>query len=310
MKSVLVTGATGFIGQHALEPLVERGFHVHAVSSKRVVPRVSAVAWHTVDLFEPDSVRALLDTVRPSHLLHFAWSMVPGGSAPAEENLRWVNATLDLARSFAASGGERAVMAGSCAEYDWRYGYCDEQLTPLAPRTHYGVCKNAVRAVCDAYFADSGISFGWGRIFFVYGPHEPLPRLVPSIVSSLKKQQPAKCTHGEQMRDYLHVEDVAGACVALLDTDVRGPVNIASGQPVTLRDIAEHIARRLNAEPLLRMGAVPAAPDDPPMLVADVRRLANDVGWKPRHSLQSGLDHTIGWWMNTSNKAVAVGGSR
>jgi nucleoside-diphosphate-sugar epimerase len=285
---------------------VARGFRVHAVSSKQAPPKISDVAWHAADLLDPHAVRALLETVRPTHLLHFAWSVVPGGEADPESNFRWVQATLDLTRQFAASGGTRTVVAGTCAEYDWRHGYCVEQLTPIAPRSMYGVCKNATRLVCERYFAELGLSFAWGRIFFVYGPHEPLPRFVPSIVTALNKRAVARCTHGEQIRDYLHVEDAAEACVAVLGTDVQGPINIASGQPVRLRDIAGYVARRLKSDNLLKLGAVPAAPDDPPMLVGDVRRLMTDVGWRPRHTMQTGLDHTIAWWMNNLSVAREV----
>jgi nucleoside-diphosphate-sugar epimerase len=298
LNTVLVTGATGFIGRHALAPLVARGFHVHAVSSKRAQPRISDVVWHAADLLDADAARALVETIRPTHLLHFAWSVVPGGGADPEDNFRWVQATLELVRQFAAIGGRRAVVTGSCAEYDWRQGYCVEQLTPVAPRTSYGVCKNATRLVCERYFAELGLSFAWARIFFVYGPHEPLPRFVPSIVTSLNKRTIAQCTHGDQVRDYLHVEDAAEACVAVLDTDVQGPINIASGQPVRLRDMAGYIARRFKSENLLRMGALRPPMDDPPLLVGDVRRLTTDVGWRPRHNMQTGLDHTIAWWMN------------
>ena len=298
MKTVLVTGATGFIGRHALDPLVAREFRVHAVSSKRVTAQGPGITWHVADLCEPDAVRALLASLRPSHLLHFAWSVVPGGAAAAGQNFRWVRATLNLVENFTAVGGTRAVLAGSCAEYDWRFGYCVENLTPLAPRSYYGVCKHAARLSCEGFCEDLGVSLAWARIFFVYGPHEPLPRFVPSIVSALKQRVPAPCTHGAQLRDYLHVRDAADACAALLDSEVRGPVNIASGQPLRLHDMATHIARSLNGEDLLRMGARPAPPDDPPLLVGDVRRLTTEVGWRPRYNMQTGLDDTMAWWMN------------
>jgi nucleoside-diphosphate-sugar epimerase len=304
MKTVLVTGATGFIGRHALNPLAARGFEVHAVSSRPALSNGSSVRWHVADLFDAAGVRSLVETVRPSHLLHFAWAMVPGGEATPVDNLRWVETTLGLVRAFAVAGGARAVVTGSCAEYDWRYGYCVEHLTPLAPRSYYGVCKNAARLACEGYFDELRLSFSWPRIFFVYGPHEPLPRFVPSLLSSLGSRNPARCTHGEQCRDYLHVEDAAEACVAVLDSDVRGPINIASGRPTRLRDMAEYIARRFEAEDLLRMGALPVALNDPPMVVGDVRRLTTDLGWRPRHNMQTGLDHTIAWWTQLRAQAV------
>jgi nucleoside-diphosphate-sugar epimerase len=306
MKTVLVTGATGFIGRHALDPLVARGFHVHGLSSRHGLRECSHVTWHVADLFDPEATRALVATVKPSHLLHFAWSMVPGGAALAPGQFRWVQATLDLLRTFAEVGGTRAVVAGSCAEYDWRYGYCVENLTPLVPRSYYGICKHATRLVSEGYFDERQLSLAWARIFFIYGPHEPLPRFVPSIVSSLSRGAFARCTHGEQRRDYLHVEDVADACVALLDTDVRGPVNVGSGQPLKLRDMAEYVARRMHAEERLQMGVIPVPPDEAPLLVADVRRLTTEVRWQPRYTAHAGLDHTIEWWSRQPRNTPAV----
>ena len=307
MKRVLVTGGTGFIGRHSLDPLIARGYSVHAVSSKDVAAGQPDVVWHRADLFDATAVKALLHTVRPTHLLHFAWSVVPGGMAAPVENFRWVQATLELVRRFEECGGKRAVLAGSCAEYDWRHGYCVEGVTPLVPRSFYGVCKNAAWSVSDAYSREQDLSLAWGRIFFVYGPHEALPRYVPSIMSSLINGDIARCSHGEQLRDYLHVADVAHAFVALLETDVRGAVNIASGQPVRLREIAEHVARRLGRPDLLKLGALPTAPDDPPLLVADVRRLADAVGWRPRHTLATGLDDTIAWWTLRATQVRGLG---
>ena len=135
MRTVLVTGATGFIGRHALDPLVARGFRVHAVTSRPLRTRKSDVTWHRADLLNLDAVSALVASVRPSDLLHFAWSLAPGGSVGPIETLRWVQATLDLVRQFEQHGGTRAVIAGSCAEYDWNHGYCLEDRTPLAPRS-------------------------------------------------------------------------------------------------------------------------------------------------------------------------------
>jgi nucleoside-diphosphate-sugar epimerase len=306
-RRALVTGATGFIGRHVLEPLRACGCDVHAVSSRAIPPGRNGVTWHRANLHDKAAVSAVLTAVEPTDLLHFAWAMVPGGTAGADDQVRWVESTLGLLRGFRACGGHRAVLAGTCAEYDWRHGYCVEGITPLAPRTTYGVCKQALWSVSEAYARELDLSLAWGRIFFVYGPREPLPRFVPSLVSSLIRREAVSCTHGEQIRDYLHVDDVAHAFVALLLSDVRGAVNIASGVPVRLREIAEYASRRLDAASLVKLGALTSPPDDPPLLVADVRRLANDVGWRPRLTLQSGLDDTIDWWAARLEQVGAAG---
>ena len=298
MKRILVTGATGFIGRHSLAPLVDREYEVHAVSS-RTANRVSAgVEWHTADLLDPAAIRELMLRVRPTHLLHFAWHVVPGKwtVADPETNLRWVQASLELLQRFRKVGGTRAVMVGSGTEYDWRYGFCAEGVTPTNPATFYGACKHALQNLVWRFCAEVDLSHAWGRIFFVYGPHEAPTRLAPSVILSLLRGEPARCTHGNQIRDYLHVQDVADAFVLLLESDVEGPVNIASGVPVALKEIVHAIACKLGGTELVRLGAIPARPSDAPLVVADVTRLTSEVGWRPAYDLQSGLDHTISWW--------------
>ena len=149
------------------------------------------------------------------------------------------------------------------------------------------------------------MSHAWARIFFLYGPREHPKRLVSSVIRSLLLGEPARCSHGRQIRDYLHVEDVADALVALLHSEVRGPINIGSGVPVTLRDIVSCIARKLDQAPLVQFGAVPSHPHDSPLVIADVTRLAAELKWRPRYDLDRGLDATIAWWQ--SELQVAAG---
>lgn len=188
-------------------------------------------------------------------------------------------------------------MAGSCAEYDWRYGYCSEQVTPLTPSTLYGSCKHSLQIMLNAFAGQSPeLSTAWGRVFFLYGPHEHPTRLVASVIGSLLKNEPARCSHGNQIRDFLHVRDVADAFTALLDADIGGPVNIGSGQPIAVKEIVHKIASRIGRPGLARLGALPAAPNESPLVVADTRRLSEEVGWTPRYDLNGGLQQTISWW--------------
>ncbi|MEK6299784.1 MAG: NAD(P)-dependent oxidoreductase [Acidobacteriota bacterium] len=303
MKRVLLTGATGFIGRHCIAPLLESGYEVHAVSSKAQEERAlhanqefRDVRWHKANLLDSAQVTSLVGEVKPTHLLHFAWYTVPGYYWTSLENLRWVQASLDLLQAFAVHGGQRVVIAGTCAEYDWKYGYCSEQRTPLSPATLYGACKHSLQIMLEAFATQARLSAGWGRIFFVYGPYEHPYRFVSSVINALCQSKPARCSHGNQMRDFLHVEDVADAFVALLESVVSGPVNIASGCPVALKDIAYRIAKKLNRADLIQLGAIASPADEPPLLVADISRLCGEVGWRPKCDLDQRLEQTISWW--------------
>ncbi|MBW1910573.1 MAG: NAD(P)-dependent oxidoreductase [Deltaproteobacteria bacterium] len=296
MKKVLVTGATGFIGQCCLPLLLERGFEVHAVTSRDLNEEVSRIHWYRADLLDSEQTRTVMVKVKPSHLLHLAWYTVPGEFWTSTENLRWVKASLDLLQTFISHGGHRVVMVGTCAEYDWKWGFCSEETTPLRPSTLYGASKHALQIISGALSVQVGLSSAWGRIFFLYGPHEHSDRLVPSVILSVLKGKPAPCSHGNQVRDFLYVEDVASAFVTLLESSVQGPVNIGSGHPVSLKEVVNRIGEMVGAPDLIRIGEKAAPQGDPSLLTADTRRLREDVKWIARYGLEAGLDQTIQWW--------------
>lgn len=295
MKRVLVTGANGFIGRHSLAPLAALGYEVHAVSSRAFPTAASPASWHHADLLDPSAVAPLVRLVRPTHLLHLAWDVTPGRYWTSPENLRWLDAGRRLVDAFTAAGGSRLTLAGTCAEYAWDDGVCREAVTPLRPATLYGRSKLELCVYAEASTARAGVTASSGRIFMLYGPHEAPGRLVPSVIRNLLRRSPAPCSHGNQVRDMLYVEDVAQAFVALLDSRVTGAVNIGSGIAVTLHDVVDRIASVLNSRALIRYGAIPAD-EDPPRLLPDVGRLRDEVGWRPAVSLEEGLDRTIAWW--------------
>jgi nucleoside-diphosphate-sugar epimerase len=294
-SKVLITGATGFVGRHCLPFLKSSGYEVHAVSSKPVKDALAGVQWHQQDLLQSNSMAGLIGEIGATHLLHLAWCTEPNQYWNSSENLVWLQASLGLLRAFGESGGERVVMAGTCAEYDWSEGRCSETSTKLMPTSLYGTSKHALRLVVEAYAEQKGLSAAWARLFFLYGPHEHPRRLVASVVRSLLNNEPALCTSGLQQRDFLFIEDAASALVALLNSDVRGPVNIASGEAVPIKDVATRIGELLHRPELIKLGAIDNNAAEPQLLAADVERLRNEVKWQPQFDLQRGLAATIEW---------------
>lgn len=304
MKSLLLTGAAGFIGRHVVSELAGSDFAINALvlPSDPALPPQDNLHFHEVDLFDYARQEDVFRKVRPTHLLHLAWYTAHGKYWTSAENPRWVQCSLELARNFAKYGGKRAVFAGTCAEYDWSSPLLSEASTPTVPATLYGSCKNALRQIIGAYAPQAGFGWAWGRIFLLYGPFEHPDRFVPSVIRAIIRSQAAKCTAGTQVRDYLHVEDVASAFVALLKSPVQGPVNIASGRPIAIREIATLIAGQLGRPELLKLGALPARPDEPERLIADTQRLLEEVVWKPKHTIESGLEQVIAWWKEREGK--------
>ncbi len=294
MARVLLTGARGFVGRHAIGALLERGFAVDAVSSHEIDGGADGARWHRADLTDASAARELLLRVRPTHLLHLAWYVEHGAFWTSPENDRWLAASIALLEAF---DGERVVCAGTCAEYDWTAaGTLDEASSPIDPQTRYGIAKDALRRAAQQRLAARGVSFAWGRIFFLHGPGEHPDRLVPSVTRSLLAGAPARCTDGHQVRDYLHSSDAARAFAALLAADVEGPVNIASGEGVSVSQLVGWIGEAVGRPELIELGALPSRPGEPDELVAAVARLRDEVGFMPTYRPRAAIEQTVSWW--------------
>jgi nucleoside-diphosphate-sugar epimerase len=298
MKTVLLTGAGGFIGRTAIKYLLEKNYVVHAVSSKKLEEKHANLFFHKADLLDSGATAELVKTVKPSHLLHFAWFVEHGRFWNAPENLDWVKASLNLLQNFADGGGRRVVMAGTCAEYDWKIGQekFSENGSPINPQTLYGASKHALHLILRKYAELNNLSYGWGRIFFLFGQNESRNRFIPAVIRALLKNEEAKCSHGGQIRDFMFVEDAGRAFVELLESDAQGAFNIAGGEARKMKDIAGMIGEITGKPELLRLGALPAAPDEPLTLVADTRRLCEETAFEAQTDLRAALTKTIDWW--------------
>ncbi|MEW5729780.1 MAG: NAD(P)-dependent oxidoreductase [Pseudomonadota bacterium] len=294
MTRVLVTGATGFIGRHAVAPLLERGFEVHALARRPV--DAEGVTWHEADLLDGPATARVVAAVEASHCLHLAWDVGPGfWSAPA--NADWVAASLNLMRAFHLAGGTRFVSAGTCAEYDWSLpvGTLPED-APKAPSTFYGVAKDATRRVLEGYAAQVGMGWAWGVLFLSFGPFERPERLVPSVIRSLLAGQEAHTTAGTQVRDFMDCRDQGAAFAALVASDVVGAVNIGGGEGVSVADLVRMIGDAAGRPDLLRIGALAMRAGEPGRLVADVTRLRAEVGFTPARDLAGAVADAVDWW--------------
>jgi nucleoside-diphosphate-sugar epimerase len=138
-------------------------------------------------------------------------------------------------------------------------------------------------------------------VFFLYGPHEHPQRLVSSVILSLLRDEPARCSHGRQVRDYMHAQDVADGLVAVLDSETTGAINVTSGQAHTLREIVLTVGRLLERPHLIQLGALPARANDLPLVVGSNQRL-QELGWKQQFDLDAGLAQTIDWWRQKVRK--------
>jgi len=296
MARVLVTGGTGFVGSALVRRLVAGGDDVlvlrRAGSDPRrlesVLPRVRL---HDGDIAVAATWRAAVREFAPERVFHCAWYAEPGRYLTAvDENLAHLQAGIAFVREVLALRPRQFVGVGTCFEYDTSGDApLREDHTPERPVHVYSACKLALKNVALQLAADAGVPLVWARVFWLYGPFEDGRRLVPHVVSALRAGERVQLkSHGRQVRDFLHVDDVAAGLDAAAGLGRAGVVNVARGQGVSVRDLALRIAQRLGREQLLSF-----APDDTPLrepmvVVGDSARLRS-LGWQPAIAVGDGF---------------------
>jgi nucleoside-diphosphate-sugar epimerase len=304
---VLLTGAGGFVGSQLARLLVRGGHEVTALISP------STNRWRIRDieteLLVVDSdlrnLEAIEDRIRaacPDICIHLAWHGWAGQAAP-EENLTSLSVSLELLKLMPAIGCERFVAAGTCYEYDLQHERLAET-TPLRPENVYGLCKKSLFEVAQEFSTLTGVRVLTPRLFYSYGPYEDRRRVVPTTALAVLRGELAKMTPGLQVRDYLHVEDVASAIWTAATSRVTGAVNIASGEAVTVAEIGRTIGELLDKPNLIALGAVGHRENDPMRVLADATLLRRDIGWSPRYALRDGLAQTLAWWEGQVGRSV------
>ncbi len=293
-KRLLITGAGGFIGSACLDLLHLEDFDVYATSSQNLKDHAyKNIRWIKVNLLEDQSCQKMIREIQPTHLLHLAWTAKPGKFWADPENFQWLQSSLGLFKDFFDAGGEHAVGLGTCAEYSTTQEDCSENETPTLPSTLYGACKLACGTGAQAAAALFNKKMTWGRLFCPYGPAESAGRFLPDIIDHLLMQKPITCGTGYQIRDYIYVKDVAHLLIRLLKEEPLGFINIGSGHPTSLRDLAKIVTNELGGEDLIQFGARQPTAQDADRLVPNIDRLRRDLKWFPSYSLEKGIREMI-----------------
>lgn len=290
MTRILITGANGFIGTPTTAALRSAGFEVHTIS-RTVAATDAPQTHHQTDLLDDPS--SVVTTVRPDVLVHLAWDTTHGEFWTSAANELWLESSKTLLREFLAGGGKHAVVAGTCAEYDWNAGeqILNEDSSPIRPASIYGATKVRLHEYAIALAEDYGASIGWARIFFPYGPGEDPRKFVSSTARSLIENKPAHVRSGTLVRDYIYSQDVGEALAVMAGVRMNATVNVGSGIGTPLATIAQEIATIVGRPKLLNLEADERSDQDP--VVADITRLRQLVGYTPTTSLQQGLRASV-----------------
>ncbi|HET9083679.1 MAG TPA: NAD(P)-dependent oxidoreductase [Candidatus Limnocylindrales bacterium] len=294
---VLVTGAGGFIGAHVVRELLARGHHAYAMlrpggPTTRLQDVHGCIDVIEADLGDVSAISALLESVRPDAIVHLAWYAEPGRYQHAvAENVASLEASATLMVAAAESHCPRLVLAGTCLE---------NADTPV--RTIYDAAKSAAHAL-SLGLTPTGMSVACGHVFYVYGPWEDERRVIPTVIRALLSNEPIATTDGLQLRDYLHVTDVASAFAVLAESSLTGGVDICSGSLISLKEVLEVIDEEVSRPALLHIGGLGSTDDRGYESAGDPLPLMG-LGWLPRHVLRSGIRETVAWWNGRQEAAT------
>ena len=294
-RKVLVTGGSGFIGRRVLEFGAAHGIGLVALG--RTDPQMPGVAHRAVDLTDRERLLDAVREIAPAGVIHLA-AIGVRGSCPLPELLR-VNAvgTASLLEAVGATTAAPVVVAGSGYEYGMSNTPLAEN-APIAPATPYGISKAAAAVSAGWYARRMPVSLL--RLFNVYGSGEQPSRLLPTIVRAARDEETVPLTDCAQIRDFVHVDDVAAVFwQALANRPQPGALrvmNVGSGAPQPLRHFVDAVVEGLRArgiEPRLDFGARPYRDGEPMVYAADTRRLRAVLGWEPTISLRQGVGEAV-----------------
>ncbi len=297
----LVTGANGFIGYHLVKRLIHESAEVSCMvepgaSTKELESLGGIAAMHAADLTDSRAVRQSVEAAKPSMVFHLA---AAGVTDPTVETVRAIKVNVEgTANLLLALDGsyDLFINTGTCHEYKPGTTPLGEG-SPLAPASVYAASKAAACQFCRVFAETLGWPILTLRLFTVYGPRQPVRSLVPSIVASGLRGTELPMTGGEQVRDFVYVDDVvAGYVRAAENPNTSGRTfNLCSGRPVSLRELISMI-EGLTGTLRIKLGALPYRIGEAPEVVGDNSAARKSLGWAPTVNLEDGLRITVEWY--------------
>lgn len=289
MKKVLLTGATGLIGKELIKPLLENNYEIFAISRKPL-QNINNITWLIGDLFDSQFIKYCCEKARADILVHLAWK-VTKDYANSNENFSFLANSISLLQEFQHNGGKQVFFCGSYFEYEFSQEKLSEQ-SPLAPeKMTYTFCKDELRKIAENFCRQNTMDFCYGRLFNVFGHNEEKNRLTRQILDNLFADREVVIKSGPLQKDYMYSREIANAIAAVIKNNVQGSINICTGKPIAIKDIALTIARKLHKEHLVNFH------DDfgsqPLCIYGDNTKLLTETDYRPHYTFEQAIDEII-----------------
>ena len=278
MKKVLVTGATGFIGNLVVKDLLQRGYLVIATSSNE--EKAKQYSWYPAVTYKILNLQALDANInyfdyfdQPDLLIHLAWEGLPNYKASfhIDDNLP---RHLLLLENLIQHGLKDLAVAGTCLEYGMREGCLSEEME-ASPSVPYAIAKNSLRKELEKLCRKNQVHFKWIRLFYMYGKGQNPNSLFAQLEKAIENKEPVfNMSGGEQERDFLPVEQMVDTFIEIaIQQGVEGIINCCSGQPVKVKKLVENILKEKLSSLQLNLGFYPYTDYEPMQFWGDTTKL-------------------------------------
>jgi len=278
MKKILITGATGFIGNHVIKELLKKDLHVIATSSNP--EKAGSFEWFDRVEYVPFDIHAMspgLDYYsffkKPDILIHLAWEGLPNYKELFHINKNWPAHDAFL-KNLIANGLKDLTVAGTCFEYGMQEGILSEDL-PSSPANAYAIAKDKLRISIEKFIDNVSCSLKWVRLFYLYGEGQRSNSLLSQLQLALdRRDEVFNMSPGDQLRDYLEVTEAAKYIIRIaLQDKVAGIVNCCSGTPITVKQLVTDYLKAQGKDIKLNLGYYPYSEIEPKNFWGDTRKL-------------------------------------
>lgn len=297
---ILITGANGFIGRHLDEPLLAAGARVSRLARSTPLLGYAEGDWHILDLTDRLKVAEVFADLQPNYVIHLASSKDRSSNVVQFADIYQTNISMSLnviEACRALKNFRRLVCLGTCDEYGLTQSPYDETQKG-APTTAYGLSKLSISQILTSLYHSHRFPSVVLRPTVVYGPGQGEEMFLPALIRSLLAGKEFAMTAGEQLRDFIYIDDVVDAIAKAIaaDDQVNGEViNIGMGVSYSIKEIADLVAGSISpaSYELIRLGAVQYRPNEMMGYSVAIARAQSLLGWTSSTSLENGIRQTV-----------------
>ena len=300
-KRVLITGGTGFVGANLVHYLVSHGYDVHLIvrpdhQAWRIQSIADRITLHICNIQDINDTNKTMQAIRPHWIFHLA---THGAYSWQRDTYEIINTnfigTVNLVKAGLDVGFDAFVNVGSSSEYGLKDHATSENTLP-EPNSDYAVTKLAATLYCDHIAKSENVNISTLRLYSVYGEYEDFNRLIPQLIIQGMKGHYPPLASPSIARDFIYIEDVIQACMAIIHTSQHGIYNIGTGIQTTLKEAVETVRELLDIEKEPNWESMPNRNWDTSVWYGDITKAKTLLGWEPKYTLVEGLTKTIQWF--------------